>query len=65
MPHAVGRPFLVLISKVKYCNGFTTSKGEKPGTDIQELRKLTSSATGFTEQDIIDRNQRILDGFLE
>lgn len=51
--------------KVKYYNGFTTSKGEKPGTDILELRELTSSATDFTEQDIIDRNKRILDGFVE
>ena len=51
--------------KVKYYNGFTTSKGEKLGTDIFELRELTSSATDFTEQDIIDRNKRILDGFVE
>lgn len=51
--------------KMKYYNGFTTSKGEKQGTDIQELRKLTSSATDFTEQDIIDRNKRIIDGFVE
>lgn len=53
------------IDKKKYYSGFTTSKGEKKGTNIQELLIMSSEQTDFTEYDIINRNHEILEGFLE
>jgi len=50
--------------KVKYYEGFTTAKGEKKGTKIQELLNLASTHTDFLEYDIEQRTQSILDGFV-
>lgn len=50
--------------KVKYYQGFTTAKGEKKGTKIQELLKLATRHTDFLESDIKQRTQEILDGFV-
>lgn len=50
--------------KKKYYDGYTTSRGEKKPTKIKELRKLSSTQTDFTEEDILSRNDRILDRFI-
>lgn len=50
--------------KIKYYEGFTDSKGQiKEGTIISELKKL-SSKTDFTEQDIENRKNEIIDKFI-
>lgn len=51
--------------KKKYYNGFITSKGEKKATDIVELIRLAEDQQDFAESDIIDRNNQILDSFVE
>lgn len=50
--------------KVKYYRGYSNSKGEKPGTGIQELVSLSNEISDFTEENIAKRNSGILDGFL-
>lgn len=51
--------------KDKYYRGFTTDKGVvKHGTQIKDLVKLSNTMNDFTEQDIIDRNQVIVNEFL-
>lgn len=51
--------------KTKYYLGFQTSKGQKEGTNITELKMLANELTDYTEQNIIERSERILDGFIE
>lgn len=51
--------------KIKYYNGFQTPKGQKEGTNINELKTLAADYTDWTEQDIEKRSQHILDGFVE
>lgn len=51
--------------KKKYYTGFTTPKGEKKATEIVELIELAEQQPDFTEADIKDRNQKILDRFVE
>ncbi len=53
------------VDKIKYYNGFQTPKGQKEGTNINELKSLASGYTDWTEQDIEKRSQCILDGFVE
>lgn len=53
------------VDKTKYYKGFRTSKGQKEGTNILELKMLANELSDFTEQDIIERSKRILDGFIE
>lgn len=50
--------------KKKYYNGFTLTNGKiKEKTSINSLICLTSK-TDFTEQDIVDRNNEIIDSFM-
>lgn len=51
--------------KKKYYTGFTTPKGAKKATEIVELINLAEQQSDFTESDIKDRNQKILDRFVE
>lgn len=51
--------------KTKYYVGFQTTKGQKEGTKIFELRNLAATLTDYTEKNIVDRSQQILDGFIE
>ncbi|MCD7713421.1 MAG: DUF262 domain-containing HNH endonuclease family protein [Prevotella sp.] len=52
--------------KWKYYEGFTTNKGfEKKGTKIVELLRLCEQHTDFTEEDIIARNAKIIDAFVD
>jgi len=52
--------------KKKYYQGFTNSKGQaKEGTRISELLLLTSTSTDFTENDIKNRYNAIMDKFIE
>lgn len=51
--------------KKKYYIGFTTPKSEKKRTEIVELIGLAEQLPDFTEADIKDRNQKILDRFIE
>lgn len=51
--------------KIKYYQGFTNSKGQdKQSTINAELVNLASSKNDFTEQDIENRNGKIIDGFI-
>jgi len=51
--------------KIKYYHGFTNDKGQvKQGTIIAELVNLGNSNSDFTEQDIENRNGKIIDGFI-
>ena len=51
--------------KKKYFTGFTTSKGEKKATEIVELVELANKLSDFTETEIKERNNMILDRFVE
>lgn len=51
--------------KKKYYTGFTTSKGEKKATEIVELVELANKLSDFTEADIKERNNMILDRFVD
>lgn len=52
--------------KKKYYLGFTTAQGKvKEGTKNHELAMIAQAKDDFTEQDIIDRKQRIIDAFIE
>jgi len=51
--------------KKKYYTGFSTAKGDKKPTDVVELVQLANSLTDFTEGDIMERNNRILNRFIE
>lgn len=52
--------------KIKYYKGFTTDKGlKKQGTGVNELLKLANSNSDFTESDIKNRHDRIIDSFID
>ena len=51
--------------KIRYYQGFTTSKGEKEGTAINELINLSNNASDFTETDIGQRETKIIMKFIE
>lgn len=52
--------------KVKYYVGFENSrKQKKEGTKIKELTTLAENASDFTETDIVQRNAKIIFGFVE
>lgn len=51
--------------KKKYYLGFTRSSKFQRGTDNLELQRLAQSQSDFTELDILDRNDKIVDGFLQ
>lgn len=53
------------IDKKKYYNGFITSKGEKKATGLVELIRLAEDQQDFAESDIIERNNQILDCFVD
>lgn len=51
--------------KIKYYQGFTNDKEQvKQGTIIAELVNLANLNSDFTEQDIENRNGKIIDGFI-
>ncbi len=53
------------VDKKKYYLGFTTDKGHiKPRTIIYELVNLASNRIDFSEKDIENRNNEIIDGFI-
>lgn len=41
------------------------SHGEKQGTDIYELRNMSDDFNDFTEKDILERNGKIINGFID
>lgn len=51
--------------KIKYYKGYTSSHGEKQGTDIYELRNMPDDFNDFTEKDILERNDKIINGFID
>ena len=52
--------------KKKYYLGFTNDKGKaKEGTRVKELMDMAYTREDFQEQDIVDRKNTILDGFIE
>ncbi len=51
--------------KIKYYLGFTNTRNQKKdGTQIYELVSLANTQTDFTEDDILARNKRIMDAFI-
>lgn len=50
--------------KIKYYQGFTTSRGEKEGTAIKELIDISNTLTDFTETDIGQRETKIIMEFI-
>lgn len=52
--------------KKKYYKGFITDSGKKKeGTKIQELVSLAVSFDNFTEIDIVEREKKIKEAFIE
>ena len=51
--------------KKKYYTGFATPKGEKKATEVVELVELANKFSDFTETEIKERNNMILDRFVE
>lgn len=55
-----------LEDKKKYYNGYIDGRNqEKLGTQIKELRDLANEKIDFKETDIIERNKKIIDSFIE
>lgn len=51
--------------KKKYYEGYVNSKNQtKEGTKIQELIELAKNKDDFKEEDIINRNNKIINGFI-
>ena len=51
--------------KIKYYKGFINDKDKKiEGTMISELIQLANTKTDFTEEDIIERNEKIVNEFI-
>lgn len=51
--------------KKKYYQGFTNTKGQaKEGTSIVELLNMTSSSADFTEKDILNRYNTMMNDFI-
>ena len=51
--------------KIKYYTGFENARKQlKEGTNIQELTTLAVTVTDFTESDIVQRNAKIIFGFI-
>ena len=51
--------------KIKYYKGFTNARGvHKEGTKIKELLFMADNRNDYTEQDIKDRNNDIIESFL-
>lgn len=51
--------------KIKYYKGFINDKDKKiEGTMISELIQLANTKTDFTEEDIIERNKKIVNEFI-
>ena len=53
------------VDKAKYYIGFSNNRGQvKEGTGVQELLDLAHTVTDFTEQDIIDRKEKLITTFI-
>jgi uncharacterized protein with ParB-like and HNH nuclease domain len=51
--------------KLKYYRGFTNDKGQyKPGTSVIEITNTLCDKTDFTEHDIIERTEKIIESFI-
>ena len=51
--------------KKKYYIGFTKRGKQKEGTKVRELIEMATTASDFTEADIVARSERIMDAFIE
>ena len=52
--------------KIKYYQGYTSANGKlKPGTKVYELLKISNEKSDYTEQDIVERKEEIIEGFLQ
>ncbi|MBQ4547529.1 MAG: DUF262 domain-containing protein [Oscillospiraceae bacterium] len=52
--------------KIKYYQGYTNNRNQfKKGTDITELIELSETKSDFAEKDIENRNQNMVDSFIE
>ena len=50
--------------KVKYYKGLQGGKGERKQTCISELLAMANEKNDFTEDDILNRNEAIIKGFI-
>ena len=54
------------IDKIKYYQGYTSANGKlKHGTKVHELLKLSNEKSDYTEQNIVERKESIIEGFLQ
>ena len=54
------------VDKKKYYNGYINSRNQKKdGTQNIELINLANNKEDFTESDIIERNNEIIDSFIK
>lgn len=54
------------VDKKKYYDGYTNAKDQfKEGTKNKELRKIADSKKDFTEADIIERHDAMIDNFMK
>jgi hypothetical protein len=54
------------VDKKKYYEGYTNAKGQfKEGTKNKELREIADSKKDFTEADIIERHDAMINGFMK
>lgn len=52
--------------KIKYYQGYTSANGKlKHGTKVHELLKLSNEKNDYTEQDIVERKESIIEVFLQ
>lgn len=52
--------------KIKYYQGFTNAKGQvKEGTKIFELKEILAKTHDYCENDIVSRNESIINAFVE
>lgn len=52
--------------KIKYYQGYTSANGKlKHGTKVHELLKLSNEKSDYTEQNIVERKESIIEGFLQ
>lgn len=52
------------VDKIKYYEGFSTSRGFKNGTNVFELQELAKNVSDFGEADILTRYDSILNSFI-
>lgn len=53
-----------LSDKKRYYDGYENNRGKKQGTEIVELKEIADKNSDFTEEDVLGRNNTIIDSFM-